>query len=138
MNKRKIIRARDVMKNNFIELDGMVTVKDAILNLRNSGASVIIVKKRNADDAYGMVLLADIANRVLAKDRAPERMNIYEIMAKPLISLPPQMDVRYCARLFNEFGLSVVPVIENEKVLGIVSYGDLVLNGLFNLYELGE
>jgi hypothetical protein len=43
------------------------------------------VDKRNDNDEYGMVLISDIAKLVLAKDRSPDRVNVYEIMAKPLI-----------------------------------------------------
>ena len=77
-----------------------------------------------------MVLLSDIAKQVLACDRSPERVNIYEIMSKPVISVEPSLNVRYCARLFHRFGLSVAPVIENDQILGIVTYRDLVLKGL--------
>ena len=71
-----------------------------------------------------------IAREVLAKDRAPERVNVYEIMSKPVVSVDPDMDIRYCARLFHKLGFSYAPVIEGERVLGIVGYTDLVLNGL--------
>ena len=67
---------------------------------------------------------------MLAKDRAPERVNVYEIMSKPVVGVDPHMDIRYCARLFAKLGMSVMPVIEDEKVVGIVSYHELVLRGL--------
>ena len=74
-----------------------------------------------------------IAKQVIAKDRAPERVNVYEIMAKPVISVRPDMNTRYCARLFDNFGISHAPVIENEEVLGIVSYYLIALHGLPDL-----
>jgi CBS domain-containing protein len=40
------------------------------------------------------------------------------------------MDIRYCARMFEQFGLSRAPVIENGKVIGIVSFTDIVPKGL--------
>jgi CBS domain-containing protein len=40
------------------------------------------------------------------------------------------MDIRYCARLFDKFGLSRAPVVDGDKVLGIVSYTDMVLKGM--------
>ena len=43
------------------------------------------------------------------------------------------MDVRYCARLFDSFGLSSAPIIEDGEVIGIVSYKELVFNGLCKL-----
>jgi CBS domain-containing protein len=77
-----------------------------------------------------MVLISDIARKVLAKDKAPERVNVYEVMAKPVISVDPDMDIRYCARLFDRFHLSRCPVVENGKVIGIISFTDMVLRGL--------
>ena len=133
--QKKIIKARDVMHEKHLELDGMATVKEALDAMKAENASVVIVKKRHEHDAFGIVLLSDIAKKVLAKDRASRRVNVYEIMSKPVISLDPDMDVRHCARLFDRFGLSNVPVIEDGKVLGIVSYNELVFKGLCELIE---
>jgi len=133
--KPRIIRVRDVMDDDFLELDGLQTVKQALEAVRTGGSMPIIVKKRHEDDEYGIVVLSDITKRVLAKDRAPERVNIYEIMSKPVISVRPEMDVRYCARLFERFGLSVAPVLGNGEVVGIVGYKGLVLHGLLKLYS---
>jgi predicted transcriptional regulator len=77
-----------------------------------------------------MVMLSDIAKQVLAIDRAPDRVNIYEIMSKPVITVNPKMDIRYCARLFARFDLSRAPVVENREVIGIISYTDMVVKGL--------
>ena len=132
---KKVIKARDIMHEKHLELDGMATVKEALDAMKAVNASVVIIKKRHEHDAFGIVLLSDIAKKVLAKDRASKRVNVYEIMSKPVVSLDPNMDVRYCARLFDRFGLSNVPVIENDKVIGIVSYNELVFQGLSELIE---
>ena len=132
---KKIIKAREVMHEQHLEMDGMATVKEALDAMKAEQADVVIVKKRNENDAFGIVLLADIAKKVLAKDRPSQRINVYEIMSKPVISVDPDMDVRYCARLFDSFGLSSAPVIENGQVLGIVSYNELVFQGLCKLIE---
>ena len=123
------------MHTRFIEVDGLMTVKEAIRRLREADVSVILVEKRNEHDAFGIVLLSDIAKKVLARDRSPERVNIYEIMSKPVVRLDPELDVRYCARLFDQFGLSVCPVIEKDQVIGMISYGELVMKGLISSYD---
>ena len=130
MKQRKIVRARDVMEDQFILLDGLKTVSEAIKALLAEGASILIVKKRNENDEYGIVQLSDIAKKVLARDRSPDRVNVYEIMTKPVIGVSPEMDVRYCSRLFEQFGLASAPVIENDEVIGMVSYRELVLRGI--------
>jgi predicted transcriptional regulator len=53
-------------------------------------------------------------------------------MAKPLLSVDPDMDIRYCARFFENFGLSRAPVIEHREIIGIISFTDMVLKGLVN------
>ncbi|MCG8426169.1 MAG: CBS domain-containing protein, partial [Chromatiales bacterium] len=81
-------------------------------------------------DEYGIVMLSDIARKVLAKDRSPQRVNIYEIMTKPVISVDPDMDIRYCARLFTRYDLSRAPVIKDREIVGIVGFTDMVVKGL--------
>ncbi len=129
MNERKVVRVRDVMKPGFDMIDGKLTVADALKTMKHVETKCLIVDKRHDDDEYGMVLLSDIAKQVLACDRSPERVNIYEIMSKPVISVRPEMDIRYCARMFEQFGLSRAPVIDNRTVTGIVSFTDMVLKG---------
>lgn len=129
-SERKIIRTRDVMTDEFDMIDGLMTVSEAVKIFKEKSARVLIINKRHDDDEYGMILLSDIAKKVIAKDRSPERVNVYEVMAKPVVSVDPHMDIRYCSRLFENFGLAHAPVIENEKVLGIVSYRSIVLKGI--------
>jgi CBS domain-containing protein len=124
------VRVRNVMKPHFDLVDGMATVAEALDTMRHVDTKTLIVKKRHRDDEYGMVLISDIARQVLAKDRAPERVNIYEIMSKPVLTVNPDMDIRYCARLFARFDLSRAPVVEGGEVAGIVSITDLVIKGL--------
>jgi predicted transcriptional regulator len=128
--ERKVVRARDVMTDAFAIIDGLITVQDALLVFQQQSAEVLIVNKRNPDDEYGLLLLSDIAKKVIAKDRSPDRVNVYEVMAKPVVSVAPEMDIRYCSRLFENFGLACAPVIKDDKVLGVVSYGSIVLKGL--------
>jgi predicted transcriptional regulator len=127
---REVIRVRDVMKTAVDMVDGATTVAEALRMMKHIETKCLIVNKRHDDDEYGIVLISDIARQVLAKDRAPERVNVYEIMSKPVIAVDPLMDIRYCARLFQKFGLSRAPVIEQGRVIGIVSYTDMVLKGL--------
>jgi signal-transduction protein with cAMP-binding, CBS, and nucleotidyltransferase domain len=131
----KLITARDVMHQNHLELDGLATVREALNSMKESNTDIIIVNKRHEHDVIGIVLLSDITKKVLAKDRAIDRVNVYEIMSKPVITIEPGMDVRYCARLFDRFGISNAPVVEAGKILGVVSYNELIFEGLCLLID---
>lgn len=125
-----IIRVRDVMKSEVDVVDGMLTVAEALKSMKYPDTRTLIVDKRHEDDEYGVVMFRDMAKKVLARDYSPSRVNIYEIMSKPVISVHPDMDIRYCTRLFDRFGLSRAPVLEDHKIIGLVSYTDIVLKGL--------
>lgn len=132
MSNKTIIRVRDVMKPEFDLVDGMDTVADVLKQSEHVESKCFIVNLRHEDDEYGIIMLSDIAQKVLARDKAPERVNIYEIMSKPVISVDPDMDIRYCTRLFENFGISRAPVIEHKKVIGIVGYTDIVIRGVMH------
>ena len=127
---KPIVRVNEVMKSEVDIVDGMLTVADALKSMKNLDTRTFVVDKRHADDEYGVVMFRDIAKRVLAPNLSPERINIYEIMSKPVISVDPQMDVRYCIKLFDRFGISRAPVIENGQIVGLVSYTDIVLKSV--------
>lgn len=124
------ITVQQIMRQEVNEVDGSIDVMEAMRIMKRVGATCLIVKRRHEQDEYGMLLFSDIAKLVIAKDRAPERVNVFEIMAKPVITVRPDMNIRYCARLFEKFGISHAPVVENDMVIGVVSYYLLVLGGL--------
>ena len=77
----------------------------------------ILVKKRHADDAWGIISVQDIINGVLIPGKRTEEVNVYEIMTKPIMSVPADMDIRYIARLLHRVGMRRAPVEENGKSL---------------------
>ncbi|MFZ2726800.1 MAG: CBS domain-containing protein [Methylococcaceae bacterium] len=129
--EKVIVRVKDVMKTDFGTIDGIATIAEALKKMKALKTAVLIVNKRHDDDEYGLINSGDIARHVLAKDRAPERVNVYEIMSKPVISVHPDMDIRYCSRLFADYNLVRAPVIENKVVIGMISPNSLVLDGMY-------
>lgn len=129
----KKVCVQDAMSSNSYQLaDGMLTVAEGIKLAKEYNVESLIIKKRHDHDEYGLVMLSDIAKEVLAKNRSPERVNLYEIMTKPVIAVKPTMDVKYCARLFERLGIHIAPVIENERILGMVDYTRMVFTQIEN------
>jgi signal-transduction protein with cAMP-binding, CBS, and nucleotidyltransferase domain len=133
MSQPEVIRVRDVMKVEFDVVDGLATVADALRSMKHVENKALVVRRRNDDDELGIVELEDIATEVLARNRAPERVNIYEIMDKPLLAIDPEMDIRYCARLFERYHLNRAAVVEQREVIGIIDYADIVIKGMREL-----
>ena len=124
---------RECMSTKVTEIDGRTDVLTAMKVMKKVGSTSLIVQRRDEHDEYGMLLFSDIAKQVIAKNRAPERVSAYEIMAKPVLMVRPDMKVRYCARFFEKFRISHAPVQEGGTVIGMVSYYRLMLHGLPDL-----
>lgn len=120
----------DVMWGDVDIVYCMDTVEQALDKMQYKKTKMLIVDKEHKNDEYGVVIIADIASKVIAKDKSLSRVNIYEIMQKPILSVHKNMDVRYCAKLLDRFNLSRCPVIEDGKVVGVVSLTNIVFNGL--------
>lgn len=127
-----IVRGRDVMSSRIVSIDGMATAKEAAALMKAERVHSLLVNKRHADDAWGIVSVQDIINNVLIPAKRAEEVNVYEIMAKPVMTVPADMDIRYIARLLHRVGMRRAPVEENGQLIGMVTLSSLVLdNDLF-------
>ena len=124
---------RECMSPKVTEVDGRMDILTAMKVMKDVGSTSLVVKRRDENDEYGLLLFSDIAKQVIANNRAPERVTVYEIMAKPVLMVRPEMKVRYCARFFEKFRISHAPVEEDGKVIGMVSYYRLMIHGLPDL-----
>lgn len=128
MNAGRAVRVRDLMATDIRSIDGMATVAEAIAMMKESNVSSLAVNRRDEDDEIGLVLISDIASKVSAPDRSPDRVNVYEIMAKPTITVSEDMLARYAIRLLVRFNISRAMVLDaGRNPVGIVTLRDLVL-----------
>jgi len=127
-DQKTIVRAKDVMQKEIISIDGMASAKEAAVKMRTEDVFCLLVNKRHQDDAWGIVVVHDLIRGVIISGRSPENVNVYEIMTKPIITVPADMDIRYVIRLIYRAGIRRAPVEDNGKIVGIVSLSSLVLN----------
>jgi predicted transcriptional regulator len=127
---RSFQSAKEVMSRGLIFVDGMATAREAVELMRKEKVEALIVKKRYPQDAYGIVVMKDFIQGVIVPDRTSDEVNLYEIMTKPVISVPAGMDVRYVARLLIRAGLRIAPVEENGEYIGMISLSTLIIDNV--------
>ena len=128
MNAHETTKVSQAMTASVHTIDAMATVKDAIQAMREHSVSSLAVERRDEHDEFGLLVIADIAREVIAVNRAAERVNVYEIMSKPVVSLPADMSIKYAVRLLVRFKLSRALVIDaTREPVGIVTLRDMVL-----------
>lgn len=125
---KRNLRVSEVMIGDVRSIDGLATVSDAAALMRSHSITSLVVNRRDADDEAGLIDVVGIAREVIARNRAPDRVHVYEVMTKPVVSLPATMLVRYAVRHLTNLGLRRALVVDQERnVIGIVALRDMVL-----------
>ena len=127
MSETEFTRVREVMTPSPTVIDGLATVAEAIDMMREKAISSLVIDRRHEGDEYGLLVVTDIAERVVAEDRAPERTNVYEVMTKPVLTVDCEMDIKYAIRLLAQFGISRALVTRDGTLAGLVTMRDMVL-----------
>jgi len=120
------MKVKDIMSTRVITIDGMATAAEAAEKMKESKLHALIVERRNEYDAYGIVSQRDIVYKVIAKGLNPNSVHVHEIMTKPCITINPNLDVKYAARLMANTGISRAPVIYEHRLAGIISVRDIL------------
>lgn len=118
--------ARDLMTTRVVTIDGNATVREAVDLMKEHDVRCLVVERRDADDAYGIVTQRDVVYEITAWNRDPETVKVHEIMTKPLVVVNKDLDIRHVARLMANVGLSRAPVIFDGELQGIVSVSDIL------------
>ncbi len=127
MSNKKYVKVRDVMTPYVDTIDGLATVAEAIEQMRKQKFGALIVARRDESDEYGFVTVQEIAKQVIEPDKSPERVNIYEIMEKPVLTVSADMNIRYAIRLLERINQLRALVTENGEAIGIITMLDMVL-----------
>lgn len=121
------LRAQDIMHDEVVTVLDDMSVSEAVSLMRYQGVRSLLVEPRTPGDPYGIVTYSDVVKKVLAEGYNPERLDVNRIMTKPVITLNADMKVEFIARLFKQSDIGHAPVMEDGKVLGVVSMTDLVV-----------
>lgn len=118
------MKIRDVMTDSVIRIHPEESVAVAARTLTNYNIGALPVCGGDGK-ICGVVTDRDMVTRCLASGRLPENTKVREIMTAKVISATPDMDTGAAAHLMGRQQIRRLPVLENGKVCGMVSLGDL-------------
>lgn len=113
------------MTKEVIMVEGSVTVSEAIEKMCASKVTALIVNRREYGDAYGILTRRDIVNKVIAEGRDPSEIKVADVMTKPIITVTPDLNIKYVARLMAQTFIRHLPVFDGHKMLEIISNSDI-------------
>jgi CBS domain-containing protein len=100
------------------------SVLDAIRLMAEKGIGAVLV--RDGERLAGILSERDYARKIILQGKSSKDTPVREIMTSELITVRPSQTVQDCMALMTQSRIRHLPVVEGEKLVGILSIGDLV------------
>lgn len=114
----------DSKRRHIISVTPGTSVFDAIQIMADETIGSLIVM--DGDQLLGIVTERDYARKVILKGRSSESTQVSEIMTQDVLTTSSAKTVNDCMELMTERRIRHLPVVEDDRVIGMISIGDLV------------
>lgn len=122
-----MLAVNDILKNKSSQVFSIqpgISVYEAIrvMGEKNIGALLVIENEQ----LKGILSERDYARKIVLKNRKSTETLVSEIMTEKVITVSPTDSIEHCMSTMSENKIRHLPVVDNEKVVGIISIGDVV------------
>lgn len=125
-----IKKAKDIASDRIFYIDGLASVRDAVQLMKKENVSALLIQKRDHTDTNGIITVNGIIKGVIIEEKTLDEVSVYEVMTKPIFSIPAQLNVKYVPKLMYNYGVRIAPVEENGKYIGIIDYTQFLFSNL--------
>ena len=124
MAAKKLVR--DVMIKDVVMISAFSTLRDALRLMKEREVKSLVVDRHDQNDAYGILTYTHILKTIIAEEGDIDLINVYDVCAKPALTVNPELATRHAAHLMYGNNLKRLLVTENNEAVGIITTNDLV------------
>lgn len=117
---------KDIMVRDVVTVSPFATIRDAMRVMKQRGVKSLVVDKRDQHDAYGIITYTNILKTIVAEEGDIDLINVYDISAKPALTISRELDVKHAARMMVNLGIRRLLVTATNELAGIVTMNDIV------------
>jgi CBS domain-containing protein len=114
---------KDMMKKQIVSIDISLTVKEAAKIMDDTRVSCLVITKENVP--IGILTERDFVTKITSLDKSSST-SVQDVMSSPLITVTPSDTAQKLAELMKEKDIHKLPVIEGNRLVGIVTATDLI------------
>jgi predicted transcriptional regulator len=117
---------KDIMVRDVVTVSPFATIREAMKVMKQRGVKSLVVDKRDQHDAFGIITYTNILKTIVAEEGDIDLINVYDICAKPALTISRELDVKHAARLMVNMGIRRLLVTVTNELAGIITMNDIV------------
>lgn len=117
---------KDVMVTDIIKISAFATLREALSLMKRHNVKSLIVDRQNEHDAWGLITYTNVLRSVIAEDGDIDLLNVYDVCAKPVISVGENLALRHAASLMTEHRVKRLLVLSDNELRGFVVMDDIM------------
>ncbi|SFR45329.1 CBS domain-containing protein [Marinobacter daqiaonensis] len=129
-----MILVKDVMVRDVIKVSPFAPIREAIGLMKEHRVKSLVVEQTHEHDAWGLITYTDILKTVIAEDGDIDLINVYDICAKPVISVGESLAIRHVASLMTAHRVKRLLVLDDNRLQGFVTMDD-IMGALFETLD---
>ena len=117
---------KDIMVRGVVTISPRATVREAMRLMKSKGVKSLAVEKQHPHDAFGIVTYNNILQTIVAEEGDIDLLNVYDIYAKPALTISRELEIKHAARMMVDFDIRRILVTEDNELIGILTMNDIV------------
>lgn len=117
---------QDLMVRDVATISPMATIREAMQAMKTRRVKSLVVQRRDAHDVYGIITYTNILKTIVAEEGDIDLINVYDVCAKPAITISSQAEVKHAARMMVNMKLRRLLAMEGNELVGIITMNDIV------------
>ncbi len=121
-----MLLVKDIMVREVVTISPFATIREAMQVMKQRGVKSLVVDKRHEHDAFGIITYTNILKTIVAEEGDIDLINVYDICAKPAISISREVEIKHAARMMVNLGIRRLLVTATNELAGIITMDDIV------------
>ena len=117
---------KDIMMRDVVTISPLATIRQAMRVMKEKRVKALAVEKRHPHDALVLITYNNILKAIVAEEGDIDLLNVYDICAKPALTISRELEIKHAAKLMANFDIRRVLVTADNELVGIVTMSDIV------------